>query len=348
MSQEREINMDYLRIACCFLIVLLHFSSSYWNCVPIGSFSFNVMTVYNCLTRIAVPIFIMLSGYFLLDRQYSFELKSYLRRPLRLLLTFYVWASFYAFQGLIIEFIKTGEATKDRIEHTIHEFFFGHYHMWFCFLIVGYYFLFPIAKRIAEDRKVLNLFMFLWWGCSFILPCLFGWANLPTFSRYFDGFDMNAVEGYWGYFFLGYFIKQIQWTDLKKWIVYIMGFISLVATILLSLYQSISKDEYVETWFSPGSPFILLMSVAVFLLFYSMKKDKCLNKMITTISESTFFIYMFHIFILEKLNLVGITTISFNPLLSVPVLSAVAFAVSLGSAQIARRIPVIGKILLYK
>ena len=57
---------------------------------------------------------------------------------------------------------------------------------------------------------------------------------------------------------------------------------------------------------------------------------------------------MFHIFILEKLNLVGITTISFNPLLSVPVLSAVAFAVSLGLAQIARRIPVIGKMLLYK
>jgi len=61
MMEKREVNMDYLRIFCSFLIVLLHFSSSYWNCVPIGSYQFTVMTMYNCFTRAGVPVFIMLS-----------------------------------------------------------------------------------------------------------------------------------------------------------------------------------------------------------------------------------------------------------------------------------------------
>lgn len=137
MTMKREYNMDYLRILCSFLIVLLHFSSSYWSCVPVASYSFAVMSVYNSTSRVAVPIFIMLSGYFLLDKQYKFEWKSYIKRPIKLLLSLYVWAAFYAFQGLIVELIKTGNVTEERVEYSIQQFVFGHYHMWFCFLIIG-------------------------------------------------------------------------------------------------------------------------------------------------------------------------------------------------------------------
>ncbi len=90
------------------------------------------------------------------------------------------------------------------------------------------------------------------------------------------------------------------------------------------------------------------MSVAMFLIFYSLKEKVPSNKTIVTISDSTFFIYMFHVFILEKKILLGVTTISFNPILSVPLLTVLSFAISLGLAVIARRISVIGKILLYK
>lgn len=350
MSKAREYNMDCLRIVCCFLIVLLHFSSSYRSCVPIGSYSFNVMTVYNCITRVAVPLFIMLSGYFLLDKEYSFEWKSYIKRPAKLLLTFYIWSAFYAFQDLIIELIKTGAASKERLEYTRNEFIFGHYHMWFCFLIIGYYLLFPIAKKIAEDFRVLTLFIVLWIVFAFVVPCLFSWLDLPTFSRYFGSFEMNAVRGYWGYFFLGYYIKRCNWTGLKKLIIYLCGLLSLGLTIYLTIHQSLSENAYVETWFSTGSPFVLCMTVAVFTLFHALTfiPGTRAKRIIKSVSECTFFIYMFHIFILEKLNLVGITTVSMNALISVPLLTIAAFASSLLIAEIVKRIPVIGKLLLYK
>ena len=350
MNREREYNMDYLRVVSCFLIVLLHFSGSYWMCVPIESSSFKIMSVYNSATRIGVSIFIMLSGYFLLDRTYTFDWKNYLKRPAKLLTGFYVWAFFYAFQGLIVEFIRTGTITDDRWEFTINEFIFGHYHMWYCFLICGYYFLYPIAKRIAEDREVLTLFIILWVLLAYVIPWGCDWLKLPSLARYFNEFEMNPVKGYWGYFFLGYFIKQCKWTTRKKNTIYILGLVSWGLTIYLTISQSISKGEYVETWFSTSSPFILMMSAAVFLLFRSrkIKSGFKMNKAIVKISECTFFIYMFHVFLLEKMNLLGITTVSFHPLLSVPLLSVIAFGISLLLALLADKIPVLGKILLLK
>ena len=158
----------------------------------------------------------MLSGYFLLGKQNRFEWKSYIKRPVKLLLTFYIWSAFYAFQGLVVELIKTGNVSKERIEYSKSEFVFGHYHMWFCFLIIGYYLLLPIAKKIAEDIHVLTLFIVLWIVFAFILPCAFSWLNLPLFSRYFDGLEMNAVKGYWGYFFWVIILNVVIGTKLKE------------------------------------------------------------------------------------------------------------------------------------
>lgn len=350
MAKTRETNMDLLRIVCCFLIVLLHFSSSYWSCVPIGSYSFVVMSAYNCITRVGVPIFIMLSGYFLLDKQEEFDWKTYLKRPLKLLLTLYIWSAFYAFQGLIVEFIKTGTVSAKRLEYTKDEFIFGHYHMWFCFLIVGYYLLLPIAKKLAEDFRILTLFIVLWIVFAFVFPCAFSWLNLSSFSRYFEGLEMNAVKGYWGYFFLGYFIKRCNLSKAKRVVIYLAGTVSLGLTFFLTIYESIIGEKYAETWFSTGSPFVLCMTIAVFTFFNSMKcnpGDRA-KRIISNVSESTFFIYMLHVFILEKLNLIGITTISMNALISVPLLTIVAFLSSLVIARIVKRIPYVGKLLLLK
>lgn len=350
MSKEREYNMDLLRIVCCFLIVLLHFSSSYWDCVPIGSYSFNVMIVYNAMTRVGVPVFIMLSGYFLLGKDYDLSIKAYLKRPAKMVVTFYIWAAFYALQGLIVELIRTHSATAERLAFTKNELIYGHYHMWFCFLIIGYYILLPIAKKIAEDIKILNLFIILWILAAFILPCVFAWCHLNTLSALFEKLELNVVKGYFGYFLLGYYIKSVNWTGKKKAAVYITGIISFGITLYLSIYQSISTGTYISTWFSPGSPFVLATSAAVFLLFYSLDINVTgrTGKILVTVSESTFFIYMLHVFILEKLNLAGITTISFNPLFAVPLLTCLAFAIALLAALVVRKIPVIGKILMFR
>ncbi len=64
------------------------------------------------------------------------------------------------------------------------------------------------------------------------------------------------------------------------------------------------------------------------------------------ISGYTFFIYMFHMFVIEKLNLLGITTISCPAVISIPVLTVFTFLVSLLGAFLADHIPVVRRMVM--
>lgn len=345
----REYNIDLLRILCCFLIVQLHFSSSYWFAVELGSYDFIVMTIYNAITRVAVPIFIMISGCYLLDPGRLLDTKKLMSRPMRLLGTVYLWSAFYAFQGLIIDYLRYGQVSSERWGNSITRFINGHYHMWFCFLVIGYYLLLPVARKIAEDKKVLSIFLLLWVIFAYAIPCVFSWIDMPGVVYYFEKFEINLIRGYFGYFLLGYYIRKVEFYKKTRIAIYFVGVASMCLTIVLSLLQSKSSGERVETWFSPSSPFILLSSFALFLFFKNLKID--LNKRtaqrVVSLSGFTFFIYMFHVFILEKMNMLGITTLSFDTLLSVPILSVLAFVISAILAWGLHKIPIINKVLLY-
>ena len=55
---------------------------------------------------------------------------------------------------------------------------------------------------------------------------------------------------------------------------------------------------------------------------------------------------MFHMFVLEKLNLVGITTVSYPALFSIPAITIFIIIVSLLVAFVADHIPFIRKIVM--
>ena len=62
MVNEREYNMDILRILACFMVVVLHTSAQNWDAVPFISFEWKAFNFYNAMVRSAVPIFFMISG----------------------------------------------------------------------------------------------------------------------------------------------------------------------------------------------------------------------------------------------------------------------------------------------
>jgi len=65
---ERNKNLDLLRVLASFMVILLHVSTKY-VVENIGSpnLYFTIGNFFNSITRISVPIFVMLSGAFILD-----------------------------------------------------------------------------------------------------------------------------------------------------------------------------------------------------------------------------------------------------------------------------------------
>ena len=64
------------------------------------------------------------------------------------------------------------------------------------------------------------------------------------------------------------------------------------------------------------------------------------------VSASYWSVVDVHVFVIEKLNLIGITTVSFPAVISIPILTIFTFMVSLLGAFVADHIPVVRKIVM--
>lgn len=344
---QRETNYDYLRSLSCIAIVLAHVASSYWGVVDRGGSQFVIMSVYNAITRFAVPVFMMLSGAFLLEPAKGSNIKKCIKRFGKFALNFYIWSAFYAFQGIAVKFVTGKEITKDLLFSSGQRFLWGHYHMWFVFLVLGFYLLLPIISKFTEHKTVMEHFLMLWVGTRFLIPTLTALVpKLNAMNTWISKLDLNMLVGYLGYFVLGFYIRKHGFQKKARIALYIAGGVSALHAIVETIRESRLQDRYVEDYFSSGSFGILVFSVAVFTFFaYFKQKDTC-PKLIASTAKYSFIIYMVHPFFLEKLNLLGVTTISFNTLLSIPVLTIGIFIASYLVAAFIKKIPYINKILV--
>lgn len=216
----RIVKYDVLRVVASFSIVLLHVSASYWSVVDIHGREFLVMTIYNSLTRFAVPVFFMLSGLFLVspDR----DNHGLFKRTVKLLILFYVWSAFYAFQGIAVDTLR-GEFSMEVWRAAVERFIFGHVHMWFIQMLLGFYILIPIAKQICAKKEIVQYYLILWISFRFLIPCLTELFHWYTFQARIDSLGMDILVGNFGYFLLGYYLNE---TDIKREIrriIYVMG-----------------------------------------------------------------------------------------------------------------------------
>lgn len=344
-APQRIIKYDILRIVASISIVLLHVSSGCLGDVDIHSNEFLVMISFDSLTRFAVPVFFMLSGLFLVspDR----ENISLGKRILKLVLVFYTWSAFYGFQGIVFDTL-TGEFTKEFLLESIGRFISGHLHMWFIKTLLGFYLLIPIAKQICAKKQCLQYYLMLWIIFKFFVPCLTDLFHLPTVQSQIDSLSLDILSGNFGYFMLGYYLDTTEIKKEFRWIIYTIGLLAACLTIHLSIRDSIASGTCVEKWFGAGSLNILVMSIAIFTCFkYCKTFDSVKNPHFwEKLSGHTFFIYMFHIFVLEKLSLIGITPLSYPVVISIPTLTIFTFIVSLLGGFVAEHIPIIRKIVL--
>ena len=152
-----------------------------------------------------------------------------------------------------------GEVSKEVWTASVQRFIFGHTHMWFIQILIGFYILIPIARQICAKKDVLQYYLILWTVFKFLLPCLTDMFHLDTIQARIDSLGLDILVGNFGYFLLGYYLNV---TDIKRktrWIIYAMGIAAVAATAWLTVRDSIGMAAYVERWFSPASLNILII-----------------------------------------------------------------------------------------
>ena len=264
-------NIDILRIFAFVFIVMLHtLNRQYGLTVWMSGYA---------VISIGVNLFIMISGYLLLDRTET--VKEFFRKRF-----FSILPLFIIFNIIYIYFYNHSFITIKKISAP---------HFWYIYMILGLYLLTPWLRKVLQYAEKETFYVVvLWFLCNVLNPYMqfFKFPKIP-FSHF-------PITGFIGYYILGYYLKKYRY-KLEKipFIcvigVYITGFL---ISVLSTKYVLATTGNRISDFFDKNSLGTFFMSVSFF-IFWIKFNFKNRNKVIRMISDSTYFAYLIHIIILH-------------------------------------------------
>ena len=346
VTTNRYLWVDLIRIIAIFAVVAIHVNSFkfIWN--EVSWIDWWASNVYKALVLFAVPILFILSGYLLLDKQEDDRI-FFSKRFSKVVIPLVAWSMIYMifannyniFSIFTVDFLQKLLANKI------------FYHLYFLYFILGLYLMTPLLRRILAHANMYDVryFIILW----FIFTPL---NQLIGSFGYSIGIPVEAATGNLGLYIIGYAIKKTRITDK---IIYLSGFI--VAALLMvmifgSYIMSMNSGKFDTLITSLNMTqttyaiflFILLRGVLgrVTLTAPSMK----IEKIISVVAGASMGIYLVHPILLHYVRhgLFGVFLLSpsfLSPIISIPLVTALLFFVSLIIVVIMQKIPLIRKIV---
>ena len=344
---SRKYYLDYLRVAACFAVMMIHVAANNLLNAGVRSFEWQVFNFYDALVRFGVSVFVMISGALFLNPEKTIPVKKlYTKYIFRMAAAFVFWSFLYAARA----YMKTGDMI-----FAAGLFLAGYYHLWFMYLIIGLYMIVPFVRQIAESKALTKYFLVLALIFALILPecadiiSVFSekWVSLLQFPRKTINYELyvHFVAGYTGYFLLGYVLDRTDISPKLEWMIYLAGIIGAGMTVIMSSCASLLKNEPQGIFYNELSVKILLESVAVFVFF----KQHCNreNKIVLKLSQYSFGAYLVHALTLALLReYTGLHTLTFNPVISVPVIAVIVFIISFIISAVLNHIPVLKKYIV--
>lgn len=343
---------DLLRVLATIAVIVLHISGSYLSQTAVGSSSWTALLTYDALAHWCVPMFVMLSGAFLLDPKKSVRLRDiFLKYILRILVALVVWGTLYALLDYgHTDWHFTWSGIKSALNHVL--WTDTHYHLWFLYMMIGLYLVTPILRAFVRGASRGDLHWF------FLLVFVF-YSLLPTLQALFPNqmalpvtwsnrFNIHLVLGYVGYYVAGYYLKNYTLGRIAEFSLYILGILGAVATVWASTVLSRHQGSFCDILFEYRSPNIAFMAVAIFVLFryvLGVSEERSRRQRLGGVARISFGIFLVHDFFIMLLRHFGVTALSFNPVISVPVLSAAVFLCSFAVSWLISKIPLLGRYL---
>lgn len=347
MEKKRIYYFDKLRLIAISLMMLVHLAGQNMYVYNPSAWQWNVFNIYNASGRWTIQIFVMISGALLLGGHQTVS-SIWKKNIARIMAAFCFWSLAYA------GFYFLGGASLDK---TVSDFLTGHFHLWFLPMIAGLYMLIPFLRKIVEDKKLTEYFLLLSFVFSIVIPQLVVVTGLfsekvsSLINLTFAGFSFNFGFGYIFYFVLGYYLHNNAF-DAKwnKWF-YACIPVGYLLTIGLSRLLDFTSNGADTTFYGAFTINCFIMSVGIFMLgkncFDKPCKNPKLEMFIKKLSEYSFGAYLVHALVFEQLNnRLGINTLSFNPIISVPVITAVVLLISYTFSAVCHHIPFVKKWLV--
>lgn len=293
-KKERIFYYDLLRAFAIISVIICHVDFYFG---PLNTpFEVIAHLTFHDIGRIGVPIFLMISGALLLNRQYP-SLKDFLKRRFaRIIYPFIFWMILITLTN--VHFHKT-------YQYMWNVFIGNPSIMWYFWTLIGIYLAVPLINVFIREYGEE--------GCKYFLAIWFVFIILNTFNMYplFPYFKLDYFAGFIGYPVLGYYLstKKFSLSDSKM---ALKGFLILLASLAVFVYYTYS-NSFASVELMYQNVLVVAMGIGMFLFIryldesdkFNAIKDNFIGKAISSISIYSYGMYFSHVIVImfmSKIN----------------------------------------------
>jgi surface polysaccharide O-acyltransferase-like enzyme len=345
--------VDLVRAAAAFWVVFAHVSMNivnYWDKKPLVRGDPQWWTtglVYGFWARAALSLFFLISGYLLLSMPPT-DIVTFLKRRLwKLLVPLVFWGAFYI--------LWHGEYPPDffkAVKFIARSIYTGdvEFHLWFFYAFLGLYLFVPILQIFLKSARESDVWYIV--AVWFLVGPLASLAYMITGRMVAIG-GLGYFSGFLGSFLLGYLLgkKEIS----RKWV--IAGWILIPLTIAaetIYLYVQTDTDRFMnDAWFDSLAINVVFYTFWVYIVLKDLgiriqnkiKADSKLPIWLEKLSRLSFGVILIHILVREVMyeGIAGfhLAPYDFHPIISIPIVAIVMYAISCLLVAVMQRIPIL-------
>lgn len=296
MIKQRNISIELLRIVSCLLVIGIHVLPPYEIYITqnITDSEKIISLLFQCLVRVGLPVFFVISGIFLLNCKVENIFVFYKKRLLSLLIPFFVFSILHfaivklpvgniSLLNLVIEYFK-GLLSSTGIS----------FHFWFVYSMLGIYLVTPLVSLLlssVSSRNALFVLLFLIVIKAYNLYC----------KGLIAGFSIPDINIWLVYFIIGGLIPRLPKAPMK---VYFLVFCSAyVSTCVVTYAQAVFHPSTYLAPFDAGLNMIV-MSVSLCMIFYSYNWNASglIGGVVSKVAGNTYGVYLIHLVVLSTVT----------------------------------------------
>ncbi len=311
--EKRIVFLDYIRVFACFLVMLVHASENFYGAPGstdmAGPQSFLAnetdrlwVSLYDGISRMAVPLFMIVSAYLLVPmREGQTAMQFYRRRASRILPALLLFMVIYSTVPMLWNQIDIATSRSD-ISRLLLNFPTLAGHLWFMYPLIGLYLFIPIISpwltKVPASEERLFIILFAVSTCMPYLSRFFGEIWGQCFWNEFH--ILWYFSGYLGYLVLAHYIRvHLDWSRGKRMGIGTLLFLTGAIWTILSFYiQAVPGILHNTPTIEVGWAFCtincLMLTSGAFLLFTCIKRTHT-PRLIAEMSRLSYGMYLMHI-----------------------------------------------------
>lgn len=287
-KKERIFYYDLLRAFAIIAVIICHVDHFF------GPLTTQTQVIaqltFHDIGDIGVPIFLMISGALLLNREYPSLPQFLKKRFVRIIYPFIFWIflilwqlHYHGYNTTFMWHVFIGEPSIT----------------WYFWTLIGIYLFIPVLNSFIKEYELK--------GAEYFLAIWFITMILKTFNAYplWSYFNLDMFAGFIGYPVLGYYLANKKF-KLNDKIMCILGSIILIISLAVFVYLNYTHFGLIRYLNLPN----MFMGVGLFILImyldklnaFNKIKDNFIGKAIISLSVCSYGMYFSHVIVVKALS----------------------------------------------